>query len=378
MRSLALVISSFCVTILGWGFYLPMLQWGQKAMNPGGPPSRWRSFFCLGISYFLVGVIVPTVLLKMRGENGQWSARGIASSLLGGTLGAIGALGAILAVNFGANPLYMAPIVFGCAPVVNTFLTTYMAGKTREIGPFFLAGLIMVALGAITVLANAPHPQTPAAAASTTATADAARTADAKAAAPATAARGKGSSFVLQVLSIAMIAICWGAYGPTLHKGQAAMGNSRLRPFICVGMAYFLIAVCIPPLILASSGEPGKFTFDGTFWSLLAGGAGAIGALGIIMAFTFGGKPVYVMPLIFGGAPIVATFVSIVSQGLSLNAFFLAGLIIGIAGAALVLIFAPKGHPPHSAHGPAKDAAPAAEPPKIPGVEPTTHEGGAV
>ena len=372
MRSLALVISSFCVTILGWGFYLPMLQWGQKAMNPGGPPSRWRSFFCLGISYFLVGVIVPTVLLKMRGENGQWSARGIVSSLLGGALGAVGALGAILAVNFGANPLYMAPIVFGCAPVVNTFLTTYMAGKTREIGPFFLAGLIMVALGAITVLANAPHP--PAAAPTTAAaSSDAAKAADGKAT-PAPA-RGKGSSFVLQVLSIAMIAICWGAYGPTLHKGQAAMGNSRLRPFICVGMAYFLIAVCIPPLILASSGEPGKFTFDGTFWSLLAGGAGAIGALGIIMAFTFGGKPVYVMPLIFGGAPIVATFISIISQKLTPNAFFLAGLIIGIAGAALVLIFAPKGHAP-AAHAHVPTPAPAPTP--IPGVEPTTTEGGAV
>ena len=42
MRSLLAVIASFCVTILGWGFYLPMLQWGQLAMNPGGAPSRWR------------------------------------------------------------------------------------------------------------------------------------------------------------------------------------------------------------------------------------------------------------------------------------------------------------------------------------------------
>ena len=34
---------------------------------------------------------------------------------------------------------------------------------------------------------------------------------------------------------------------------------------------------------------------------------GAIGALGIILAFNFGGKPVYVMPLVFGGAPVITT-----------------------------------------------------------------------
>ncbi len=44
--------------------------------------------------------------------------------------GALGALGIILAINFGGNPIYVAPLVFGSAPVINSFLTIYLAGRT--------------------------------------------------------------------------------------------------------------------------------------------------------------------------------------------------------------------------------------------------------
>ena len=86
----------------------------------------------------------------------------------------------------------------------------------------------------------------------------------------------------------------------------------------------------------------------GSFWSLAAGAAGAIGALGVILTFNFGGKPIYVMPLIFGGAPVVNTIFSAASSGdlQDLQAEFLAGLILVIAGAAVVLVFAPRGGPP--------------------------------
>ena len=373
MRSLLLVIASFCVTILCWGLYVPVLQWGQKAMNLGGTPARWRPFICVGLAYFLIGVIVPTVLLKFRRERGEWTATGIIYSLLGGALGALGALGIILAINFGGKPVFVAPLVFGLAPIVNSFLTIYLAGKTREIGPIFIAGMVMVILGAVTVLSF--HP-TPNAHAIVPAAAAGGATAEAPPAAPlrstATIAKDAGAkagNFVMQLLSIAMVALCWGSYGPTLHKGQAAMQNSRLRPLLCVGLAYFAIAVCIPPIILHFSPEASSFTFKGTSWSLAAGAAGAIGALGIIMAFNFGGKPLYVMPLIFGGAPVVATLVSTYTEGLlgEVGPMFLAGLILVIAGAAMVLIFAPKGAPhsaPHPGPAPAPAQATPPEPPK--------------
>jgi hypothetical protein len=149
-----------------------------------------------------------------------------------------------------------------------------------------------------------------------------------------------------------MTAVAWGVYGPMLHRGQMGMAGSRLRPLICVGMAYFLIAVLGPCLLLLRWEEAGSFTPSGTMWSLAGGAAGAIGALGIIMAFNFGGKPIFVMPLVFGGAPVVNTFASLILTGNygELHPLFYAGLIVVAAGAVTVLVFAPKS-PAHTAPG---------------------------
>jgi hypothetical protein len=51
--------------------------------------------------------------------------------------------------------------------VVNAFLTIYWAGSWKEVSPMFLAGLILVAVGAFTVLFFAPKakPHGPASAA---------------------------------------------------------------------------------------------------------------------------------------------------------------------------------------------------------------------
>jgi hypothetical protein len=78
---------------------------------------------------------------------------------------------------------------------------------------------------------------------------------------------------------------------------------------------------------------------------LMGGACGAVGALGIILAFNSGGKPVFVMPLVFGGAPVVNTLFAIakLNQWHAVSPFFWSGLILVIAGAAMVLIFAPRG-----------------------------------
>ena len=135
-----------------------------------------------------------------------------------------------------------------------------------------------------------------------------------------------------------------GPYGPILHKGQVLMGGSRLRPFICVGFAYFLVAVLVPLALLPLIEKNAALTFSGSIWSLGAGTAGALGSLGIILAFNFGGRPIYVMPLVFGGAPVINTLTSI-AMTKNLEApkpVFYAGLIVVLAGAVTVLIFAPK------------------------------------
>jgi hypothetical protein len=129
------------------------------------------------------------------------------------------------------------------------------------------------------------------------------------------------------------------------------MGGSRLRPFLCVGLAYFAIAVIGPLFMLSSFQEPGGWFPNGSvmgfLWSLGAGAAGAIGALGIIYAFNFGGKPIFIMPLVFGMAPVV-TLTTIVTDNLfgRVETMFFVSLATVIVGSVIVLVFAPRGKPP--------------------------------
>jgi hypothetical protein len=355
MRNTLLLFGAIALTVLCWGLYGPVLRQGQLRMalpdpsataeaqgatnqqsatetspqapatdQPAAPkrPASLRPFVCVGLAYFLIGVIVPAVWLHYYGEKGEWTITGLIWSLAGGALGAIGALGIILAFKFGGQPVYVMPLVFGGAPVINAFLTIYLAGRTKEIGPWFLAGLIMVVLGAVTVLLSGPGATSHASAQPT----------------------GIGP-WMARLLAILLAVGSWGAYGPVLHKGQANMHHSRLRPLLCVGLAYFAIAVIVPNMILAEFPEHSTYRSLGTFWSLAGGAFGAIGALGIIMAFNLGGRPVYVMPLVFGGAPVINTLVAVIAQGQLGNraAFFLAGLILVIAGSAMVLVLAPRG-----------------------------------
>jgi hypothetical protein len=334
MRNTLLLFASIALTVLCWGLYGPVLYTGRVGMSNIQPSPAWlRPFVCVGLAYCLIGVVVPSLWLYILGEKGDWTLSGIIWSFAGGAVGAIGALGIILAMTYGGSPIYVMPLVFGGAPVVNAFLTIYLARRIKEIGPVFLAGLIIVAIGAVVVIVFAPHAPTPA-----NEPVDAAQaTAD---------SAGIGFwTWISQLLSIALTIVCWGAYGPVLHKGQAAMHHSRMRPLICVGLAYFFIAVVVPNMILAEAPEESTYASWGTFWALAAGAFGAAGALGIIMSFNAGGRPVFVMPLVFGGAPVVSSMYTVTRHDMwgGIHPFFWAGLILVIAGAVIVLVFAPRG-----------------------------------
>ncbi len=363
MKGLFYVVLSILLTMICWGVYGPLLKLGQDAFSPS-PAAHGGgllSFICVGLAYFAIAVVVPIIMLKTTGEKGHWSATGLFWSVFAGVVTAVGALGIILAFTFHGSPVYVMPLVFGGAPVVNTFVTIHFARAYRQIGPVFIAGLILVIAGAVTVMLSAPHPPAPRMPDPVGASAANSGVADA---APEHGFRDKA----LVILFTVMTAICWGVYGPTLHKGQMAMAGSRLRPFLCVGLAYFLIAVIVPYLLLAVSPalDPGAWNVSGTVWSLAGGAAGAIGALGIILAFNFGGKPIFVMPLVFGGAPVVNTFVALTKSGMvgEVGALFVAGLILVAAGAVTVLIFAPRAPapPPTEPASSAKKKEPALAP----------------
>ena len=344
----AIALTAFC-----WGVYGPVLHFGREAMH-----SNLRPFMCVGLAYFVIAVIVPLALLARGGERGGWTSKGVLWSMLAGTAGALGALGVILALGFGGKPIYVMPLVFGGAPVVNTLLTAFMNRAFDQLKAPFLAGLILVIMGAVTVLVFKPQPH--AAPAAVAVAAQKASTDDAsgeaapidavraEAAKPATVEK-KAERFLEILLSIAIAMFSWGAYGPVLHRGQAAMGGSRLRPLICIGAAYFLIAVLVPMALLVPMGDKGTWEFTGTLWSLGAGSVGALGALGTILAFACGGKPFTVMPVVFGCAPVINTLTTLAlahTPTTAISPWFLAGLLVVAAGAATVLAFGPRGHAP--------------------------------
>ncbi len=340
MKGMLAVLLSIALTAVCWGIYGPVLHEGQHGMGAlvDGKhiASLWRPFTCVGLAYFGIAVVVPAILLRTRGESGHWTMTGTIWSLAAGVAGALGALGIIMAFKNNGNPIYVMPLVFGGAPVVNTFFTMYLTKTYKEAGPVFFAGLILVVAGAATVLIFKPG--------------------------PAKAGVTLSTTELMMVASwVTVTALSWGVYGPVLHRGQTAMQGSRLRPLMCVGLAYFLIAVILPLAVMSAAPEPGTWTsIRGTTWSLAGGAAGAIGALGIILAFNYGGKPVYVMPLVFGVAPVVNTLTTILTKGsfAEVNPVFYAGLIIVAVGAVTVLIFAPKGgHKPAHAPTPTEPAA---------------------
>ena len=336
----AIALTAFC-----WGIYGPVLHFGREALH-----SSLRPFVCVGLAYFVIAVLAPLALLARGGERGAWSAKGVLWSLLAGSAGALGALGVILALGFGGKPIYVMPLVFGGAPVVNTLLTAFMNKAFNQLKAPFLAGLILVVLGAVTVLVFKPQPQAHAApAAAAAVTDDALAPAEPAIGAPAKTAEKKTERFLEVLLSTALAMLSWGAYGPVLHRGQGAMGGSRLRPLICIGVAYFLIAVLVPLGLLTPMGDTGTWDVSGTLWSLGAGSLGALGALGTILAFACGGKPFTVMPVVFGCAPVINTLTTLAlahTPTTAISPWFLAGLLVVAVGAATVLVFGPRGPAP--------------------------------
>ncbi len=353
MKGLPFVLLFTAMTFVAWGAYGPTLHHGANALSH----DSLRAFVGVGLAYFLIAVLIPFAILKKSGESGKWTLSGSIYSLVAGAVGAIGALGIIVALGYGGSTIYVMPLVFGFAPVVNTLVTALFSRTFNQISPIFMAGVVAAALGAGGVLFFKPPP---AKSAPVAALADSAEVtskdqldssgehsaADSHAAASAVSAKPVNFWGVLG--SIIVAAVCWGSYGPMLHIGQGKMSGSRLRPFACVGLAYFFIAVAAPlVLIYSRTQDEGGWTALGMGWSFLAGVAGAVGALGVILAFNAGGKPYYVMPLIFGFAPVINTFISLSESGTwsQVPIWFWLSLAVVIAGAVTVLTNAPKPKP---------------------------------
>ena len=153
-------------------------------------------------------------------------------------------------------------------------------------------------------------------------------------------------SSMLWVMFAVGAALSWGVYGAMLHQGQIKLGNNPLRALLCVGVAYFLIGVIVPVAMLSSKGEltgQGWNAFGATT-ATVAGALGAVGAICIILAFKSGGLPTYVMPLVFGGAPVINVLVTMVNHPPknAPNPLLFVGFLLVVLGASMVLYFRPQ------------------------------------
>ena len=129
---------------------------------------------------------------------------------------------------------------------------------------------------------------------------------------------------------VVLAGLAWGTYVPIIFYGGTELTTrpgtigGRLASILCVGVAYFVLAVVIPVALMATrdDAQPDWKT-NGLVFSSLAGVAGAVGAICVIFASKAavdqakldGVNPatyrIYIAPLIFALAPAINTLVSL-------------------------------------------------------------------
>ena len=182
---------------LAWGTYVPIIFYGgtELTTKPGTMGGRLASILCVGVAYFVMAVVVPVVLMNVRDDaKPEWKSNGLVFSGLAGVAGAVGAICVIFASKAavdtaraqGVNPatyrIYIAPLIFALAPMINTLLSLVWhpkAGAPWHFGAPTITGwklpvgILLVAIGTFLVLMSkeeaeaskakppAPPPSTP-------------------------------------------------------------------------------------------------------------------------------------------------------------------------------------------------------------------------
>lgn len=163
---------------LSWGTYVPIIFYGGSELG-GKPNARLLAILCVGMAYFVIGVLFPLFLfLSGQQEWPGWKPTGLVFAGMAGVAGAVGAICVVFAssaamtaglehkklVDPDFNPAtyrhLIAPMIFGLAPVINTLLSSVWHPKPGE--PFHFAfdppgwklwaGIVLVAIGVALVL----------------------------------------------------------------------------------------------------------------------------------------------------------------------------------------------------------------------------------
>src|SRR5262249_56599055 len=95
----------------------------------------------------------------------------------------------------------------------------------------------------------------------------------------ATGAKGKGVSPGREpkrmkartwIFFVVLAGLCWGTYVPLVAQGGRALNRNSYASLLCVGVAYFLIAVLFPITIMAVRGKWPRWTVSGIAFATLA------------------------------------------------------------------------------------------------------------
>jgi uncharacterized membrane protein YhhN len=130
---------------LSWGLYGPALHRGQVEL--GNP---MRALLCVGVAYFLIGVLVPVITLSSQGQLSGFS-------MVAGALGAAGAVCIIFAFRSGGLPTYVMPLVFAGAPLVNVLYSMWLHPPKTSPNPLLYLGFVLAAVGGGLVLYFKPQ-----------------------------------------------------------------------------------------------------------------------------------------------------------------------------------------------------------------------------
>jgi hypothetical protein len=170
---------------LAWGTYVPLIAFGGKTLEG----NRFGALLCVGVAYMFIAVLLPLGLFVSGQE--KWpplNVTGLTFASLAGVAGAVGAVGVIFATKAAGGPkstnsMYIAPLIFGTAPVLNTVISLFW--HPTAAAPFHFAapehlpgwklfvGILLVGAGAALVLFSKEEEErapTPAATAAVAAT----------------------------------------------------------------------------------------------------------------------------------------------------------------------------------------------------------------
>jgi hypothetical protein len=159
---------------LAWGTYVPIIFYGGSELG-GKSNARLMAILCVGVAYFVIGVLFPLgMFLTGQQPWPQLKANGLLFSSLAGVAGAVGAICVIFASKAAVESalshepklspatyrVFIAPLIFGLAPIINVLVSTVWHPQPGDPWNFKVelpgwklwVGIVLVGLGAALVL----------------------------------------------------------------------------------------------------------------------------------------------------------------------------------------------------------------------------------